>query len=324
MSSDLPLLPCLEPNDAPQARTLSAASDFAYLGTPLTAAEFTNYLASYDFGAIKPDQVVLHNTANPDASWAALGTSDRTYWDRDEAGLSLTAIRNKRNRQLDAIKSYYVGLGWDAGPHLFIDDRWIWLFTPLDTVGIHAKEGNSYTALGKLHYTIGIEVIGWYGKVAWPFAIQTMVRSAVQSLQKRLGTFEIVYRQAPPHRPAAHQGSVAFHYDYNKPACPGAKITPAWAISVLQAQSSSLPDPFAAWGDIDRPTGVSQGFGVPQAWLKHQKTLGACLRGERYDLPSQISRALFQGGEIRYFLPTNTIEVLPYPQKLPAPKELIR
>jgi hypothetical protein len=248
MPGDLPLLPCVEPNTAPAARTLAAVSDFAYLGTPLPPEAFPSYLASYDFGSTLPDQVVIHNTANPDASWAALGTSDRSHWDRDEAGLPLTAIRNKRQKQLDAIQRYYVGLGWNAGPHLFIDDRWIWLFTPLNTVGIHAKEGNSYTVAGRLHYTIGIEVVGWYGKVVWPPAIQVMVRSAVQALQRRLKTFQIVYKPAIPHRPALHQGSVAFHRDYNKPECPGAKITPGWTINVLQDQTPVPPpvDPLRA------------------------------------------------------------------------------
>lgn len=229
------LLPCVEPNDAPQARTLGA--DFAYDGRPMSPAEFTAHLATYNFGTIEPDQVVIHNTANPDATWAALNNNTATNWDRAEQGLSLTAIRNKRQKQLDAIKAYYVRLGWSTGPHLFIDDRWIWLFTPLELIGTHAKEGNSYRdSSGRLHYTIGIEVVGWYGKVVWPPAVQVMVRSAVQALQKRLKTFEIVYKPAPDHLPAAHQGSIAFHYDYNKQECPGARITPAWAIPILKEQ----------------------------------------------------------------------------------------
>ena len=248
--SAVPFLPCVDPNTAPRPAVL-AAGEFAYLGTPLTLEEFPAYLAAYDFGSVPPDQVVLHNTANPDASWAPLGKDDATWWDRDEDGLSLTAVCNKRQKQLDAIKAYYVSLGWNAGPHLFVDDRWIWLFTPLYDVGIHAKEGNSYQdTAGRLHYTIGIEVIGWYGRVVWPPAIQVMVRSAVQALQARLKTFEIVYKPAPAHQPAMHQGSIAFHYSYNKPECPGAQITPSFAIRVLQERPAPpplpIPDPLKA------------------------------------------------------------------------------
>jgi hypothetical protein len=80
-------------------------------------------------------------------------------------------------------------------------------------------------------------------------------------------------------------------------------------------------DPFERWGPIDTPTGVARQFGVPQAWLKNQAKLGACLRGEKYDLPGQVSRAIFQGGEIRWFAPANKVDVLFYPQLLPAPEE---
>jgi hypothetical protein len=232
---DLPLLPCLEPNDAQHFAGVLSAPTFAYDGRPFTLPEFVSYITTYDFGAVKPDQVVLHNTANPDASWAPLGTNTATWWDRDEGGMSPTTIRNKRQRQLDAIKTYYVSLGWNAGPHIFVDDRYIWLFTPMDTIGIHAKEGNSYKdAGGRLHYTLGVEVVGWYGKVGWPPAIRALLRGAIQALRNQLQTFLIVYKPAPAHQPAAHQGSIAFHRDYNKPECPGAKIVPDYAIPILK------------------------------------------------------------------------------------------
>lgn len=243
MVEELPFLPCLEPNDAPRAATL-ASVPFAYEGRPLTLPEFASYLTSYDFGTIPPDQICLHNTANPDASWAPLSTSDRTWWDRDEAGLSLTAIRNKRNTQLDHIRDYYVSLGWDAGPHLFIDDKWIWLFTPMREIGVHAKEGNSYRdSAGRLHYSIGVETIGWFGKQGWPPAMQALLRGAVQALRARLGTFEIVYKGAITHQPARHQGSISFHFDYNKPSCPGGVITPEYAISILAGPPAPIPLP---------------------------------------------------------------------------------
>lgn len=306
----MPLLPCLEPNDQPRAATLAEPA-FAYDGRPLTLEEFSDYLATYDFGRVPPDQVCLHNTANPDASWAPLGTSTATWWDRDEARMTLTTIRNKRQRQLDAIQRYYVSLGWNAGPHLFIDDRWVWLFTPLDTIGIHAKEGNSYRdSAGRLHYSIGIEVIGWYGKVVWPPAIQVMVRGAVQALQKRLGTFQIVYKAAPAHQPAAHQGSISFHYNYNKPECPGVKITPEFAIGVLKAPASPPPaDPLAAaWGPIATPSGVQWTWANVKAWAANRDRLGQCRSNLLYDDANHVIMQAFEGGDIRSFGETNIWE----------------
>ena len=296
--AELPLMPCVERN---VQRAVLAAPRFAYLGTPLTLAEFVSYLASYDFGSIAPDQVVLHNTANPDASWAPLGTSDAAWWDRDEAGMSLTAIRNKRNKQLDAIKAYYVSLGWDAGPHLFIDERWIWLFTPLNTVGVHAKEGNSYRdSAGKLHYTIGCEFVGWFGKRGWPASMQALARGAVQALRAQIKTFDIVYKPAPPHTPAAHQGSVAFHRDYNKPACPGAVITPAYAIPILSAPPPPVADPWPArWGPIATPAGEQWGWANAVYWKSHWERLGPCRSHLLYDNEHQCIMQCFERGVIR-------------------------
>jgi hypothetical protein len=207
---------------------------FAYIGKALTAQEFIDYVAPYDFGSIPPSFVVIHNSANPDASWAKLNNDPAIKWDRNEAGLTNDAIKAKRKPQLDSIKNYYVSLGWNAGPHLFIDERFIWLFTPMDTIGIHAKSGNSYyDAHGGLHYSIGIECVGWFGNSGWPENMQKLLQVAVQTLRDRLGNFEIVYTPAPTNQPESHDHGISFHRDYNKPECPGAVITPDYAIPIL-------------------------------------------------------------------------------------------
>lgn len=216
---------------------------FAYIGQALTGPEFVAYVATYNFGSVLPDQLVIHNSANPDASWAPLDSDPANNWDRDEAGLTEAQIKAKRKGQLDAIMRYYRDtLGWEAGPHLFVDERWIWLFTPMYEIGVHAMEGNSYKdAAGKLHYTIGIETIGWFGKVGWPPSMQVLLRTAAQALRSRLRTFDIIYKSAPRHQPQLHQGSIAFHRDYNKAECPGAIITPAYAIPILAAAPPPPP-----------------------------------------------------------------------------------
>lgn len=261
----IPFLPCVDPNDAPTPGVLSGErAAFAYIGQALTLDEFRAYVATYDFGSIPPDQVVIHNTANPDASWAPISANKDTWWDRNELRLSLAQVKAKRLKQLEGIRDYYIRLGWESGPHLFVDDHWIYLFTPMYVVGTHAKEGNSYRdANGKLHYSLGIEVVGWYGKVGWPGAIQLLLRGMVQALRDALGTFEIIYKSAPAHQPARHQGSVAFHRDYNKPECPGAIITPAYAIPILAAAPPPPPpDPLATHSlpGVDRPRRCGEGF----------------------------------------------------------------
>lgn len=52
------------------------------------------------------------------------------------------------------LAGYYEGLGWHAGPHLFIDDRQIWVFSPLTNPGVHSPSWNSES--------FGIEQLGDY------------------------------------------------------------------------------------------------------------------------------------------------------------------
>lgn len=223
---------------------------FPYIGKACTPAEFADYVAHYDFGTVPPDYVVFHHTAIPAASWAPSG-DPKNFWDAGEAGLSLEQIKAKRLRQLGNLKNYYQNtLGWGAGPHLFIDDRFILLMTPMSAIGIHAMWGNSFKRGGKLHYGIGIEVVGCYTKVQWPPAVQANVRAAVQTLQKRLQTFTLDYMYADglkpgravdgagnaycPHPERLRFGGLSSHRDYNKPSCPGDTITENFYLLVVR------------------------------------------------------------------------------------------
>src|SRR5689334_6570701 len=116
---------------------------FLYIGKGLTASEFTSYVQSYNFGQIPPDFIVLHHTAIPSTQQAHYPNPG--VWDANEAGMNDGQIYNHRLNELNGIKNYYATqLGWDRGPHLMIDDRYIWLFTPMYNEGIHAKWGNQF------------------------------------------------------------------------------------------------------------------------------------------------------------------------------------
>ena len=240
----IPLLP-FDVDDQVARPALLGAGEFKYIGQAKTGEEFVDYVRSYDFGSVPPSFVVMHNTANPDASYAKLNNDPAIKWDRNEASLSDAQIKTKRKSQLDAIMRYYVSLGWTTGPHLFIDERWIWLFTPMYEVGTHAKSGNSYhDAAGKLHYSVGIETVGYFEHAGWPPSMQKLLQIAVQTLRDRLHTFEIVYKSGPTNTPSAHDHSVSFHRDYNKPGCPGSIITSDYAIPILRTPYAA---PYARW-----------------------------------------------------------------------------
>jgi hypothetical protein len=60
-------------------------------------------------------------------------------------------------------------------------------------------------------------------------------------------------------------------------------------------------DPFAAWGDVGKPTGAAAGFAIPKAWLVN-KVLGRCVVPEAYSASGKYSRAEFEHGLITYFV----------------------
>lgn len=219
----------MSPDDPPRRIDPVPVNQFLYLGQALTGHEFSLYVERYNFGVNPPNFVVVHHTAIPYTMAApAPGKNLNKAWDANEGGMSAEQIKQKRLRQLNNAKEYYrKTLLWDRGPHLFIDDRYIYLFTPMYDVGIHAKQGNSYTAGGKLNYSIGIEVIGHYTNRRWPEPVAQLVGHAIAMLKKQLNTFELVYK------PWA--GGISGHRDYNKPACPGNAVTNDFIIQAAKA-----------------------------------------------------------------------------------------
>lgn len=260
---------------------MSFNSDIRQFTTP---AAFAAYLTTLPKPAWRPKGSTYHNTYRPtEAQW------------RGKASML-------------SMQAGYKAKGWTAGPHVFLAlgspnpaHNGIWQMTMPTEPGVHGVTCNS------THF--GIEVVGDFQDKPPSAAQQQLLLDVVAALHRWAGIGPVLN---------AHRDCVVR-------TCPGDAfyaLKPSLSARLIMLMVASPPAaPFAAWGDIDKPTGIAQGFGVPQTWLKHQKTLGACLRGEWYELSGQVSRALFQGGEIRWFAPTNTIEVLPYPQKLPAPEE---
>lgn len=222
------------------AAVSSVLDDFLYVGKGLTADEFTDYVNAYNFGTRPPDYVVLHHTEVPGTVHAKQGG---WIWDAGESGKTAEQVYRQRRKRLASIRDFYRGKGWDRGPHLFIDDRYIWLFSPMRQTGKHAGEGGNgfKDASQRLHYSIGIEVVGNYTNTTWPPAVERMVGHAVAVLQKRLGTFQLEYRAAAPkHTASGRVGSVCSHRDFNKPSCPGNAIGEEYYMGVLQREWNRL------------------------------------------------------------------------------------
>ncbi len=217
---------------APTFSTFTLADHaFEYVGLALTRAEFAAYVETYDFGTIPPSYIVFHHTAIPSTKAARFPSG--AVWDDHEDGLNEEQIKAKRLAQLAAIRNFYIKqFGWSAGPHLFCDDKYIYLMTPMANIGIHAAEGNSTHINGRLAYSIGIECVGYYEKVVWPLELQRNVGFAVVTLQRKLKTFELLA--------GGKWKDLGAHRLYNKPSCPGAAITPDFYVKVCQAAAAQL------------------------------------------------------------------------------------
>ena len=103
----------------------------------LTPQQFREHANTLDFSTWRPIGIVIHNTAEP--------TLKRWH-------------EVPRERWMDNLESYYKGLGWNGGPHLFIDDGedGIGLFNPLNRRGTHSPSFNAQW--------LGFEHVGDYAK----------------------------------------------------------------------------------------------------------------------------------------------------------------
>lgn len=63
-------------------------------------------------------------------------------------------------RSMEALKRFYAGKGWKAGPHLFVAPDGVWGGTPLTAPGTHAGTCNAHS--------IGVEIVGDFDAAPWP------------------------------------------------------------------------------------------------------------------------------------------------------------
>ena len=104
------------------------------IGASFTPASFDQYCHLLHWLAWRPSFIVLHNTSVPTLADCPTGLT---------------------KQHLLGLESYYRDdQHWSAGPHLFVDDRQIWVFTPLTVSGVHSPSWNKLV--------LGIEMLGEY------------------------------------------------------------------------------------------------------------------------------------------------------------------
>ena len=160
-----------------------------------TAQAFDDYCHTLAWNAWRPSFIVLHNTQIPSLA-------------QRPAGLTATHIRGLE-------KYYRDNQGWRAGPHLFIDDRQIWIFTPLTVSGTHSPSWNKLA--------LGIEMLGDFETESFTdgrgLAVRQNTIAAIASLSAVLGLDPQTMRL---HR----EDPLTTH------ACPGVKVK---KLEVVQA-----------------------------------------------------------------------------------------
>jgi hypothetical protein len=104
------------------------------VGRGFRPQEFKDYVGTLSFSDWRPQFVVVHNTSEPRLSqWHSTPGEQR--------------MKN--------LEDYYKNQqGWSAGPHLFVADDLIWVFTPLITSGVHSPSWNGISW--------GVEMVGEY------------------------------------------------------------------------------------------------------------------------------------------------------------------
>jgi hypothetical protein len=110
------------------------------IGRGFRPQEFKDYVGTLSFSDWRPQFVVLHNTSEPRLSqWHSTPGEQRMlnlqdYYRNPDPASGKTA--------------------WSAGPHLFIADDLIWVFTSLTTCGVHSPSWNGVSW--------GVEMVGEY------------------------------------------------------------------------------------------------------------------------------------------------------------------
>lgn len=124
------------------------------VGKGMSVQDFREYVEAMHLEAWKPTGIVLHNTAAPTlAQWHG----------------STPVPQRLKN-----LEGYYQGLGWHAGPHLFVADDFVWLFTPMTEPGVHSPSFNS------TH--LGVEMVGDYDVEAFDSGLGSKVRDNAVSV----------------------------------------------------------------------------------------------------------------------------------------------
>lgn len=133
------------------------------VGERVSVLDIREVVRAIDWSKWRPDFIVLHNTAAPSL---------------DDRPTGFT-----RQHMLNLEKYYRDDKGWPSGPHFFVDDFGIWLFSPMNKPGTHSPSWNSRS--------IGIEMLGDYNRESFTYGrgnvVATNTAYLIAALSGHLG-----------------------------------------------------------------------------------------------------------------------------------------
>lgn len=174
------------------------------VGQSFTTEKFDQYVRSLVWLSWRPSFIVLHNTFSPNLN------------DRPD-GITQSQIQNFVTYYRDKLK-------WSGGPHLFIDDRQIWAFTPMTEKGTHSPSWNNVS--------IGIEMLGNYDTDSFSEGRGLAVHNnAVAAIASISGVLEFLPSTLKLHK----EDPKTTHKD-----CPGKNVDKGVLISEIEAAILSL------------------------------------------------------------------------------------
>jgi hypothetical protein len=167
------------------------------VGNNYVAASFDNYCHTLSWTSWRPSFIVLHNTGSPSLAARPDGLTQE---------------------QINNLQAYYRDdQGWKAGPHLFVDDKQIWVFTPLTVSGTHSPSWNKVA--------LGIEMLGDYETEAFDSGRGLLVRKNAVSA---LATISAVLGLDPSTMKLHREDPLTTH------ACPGKNVRKLEIIQEVQ------------------------------------------------------------------------------------------
>lgn len=185
------------------------------VGKGFTIPQFRHYVEGLQFTGWTPNFVVVHNTSAPDLKLYS-------QWQQRKDWTGEQWMRN--------LAAYYSGMGWKAGPHLFVAPDFIWVLTPLTQRGTHSPTWNSFTW--------GVETVGEFEREKFEGSpTQANLVGALAILHERVGLNPADYKR----------GVRGLHFHKEDPktthkTCPGKNIVKAkLVLDVVVAMAASDP-----------------------------------------------------------------------------------